>query len=82
MFENDGKHIRHIVADHACEKHGVPVGIPCFTIYPGSSGAVGTLAGLCNGRVMRAGYVGTPSPMAVKRPYSDSRPKRQGWKKK
>lgn len=65
LVTNDGKHINHILAATACNRHNVPKGIPCFHILPGIRKSGRRLAGVCGTRILKAGFNGEISPTAL-----------------
>lgn len=76
---NDGEHIKEILTRTTCEKHDVPKGEPCFYIKFDSKNESGP--GICNDRVLKAGYNGTiTSSSSVPKPLRhrpSSRPARR-----
>lgn len=72
---NDGEHIKDIISRTVCRKHKADKGEPCFNIKFDSRAAYG--AGICNDRVVKAGYNGTISDSAMSK---SSGPRRDGKK--
>ncbi len=65
-MENNGVHIASAIDRTACAKHGVPLGVPCWSIPKNIKDDIGYYAAICGDRIWKAGYVGKIAPASMR----------------
>lgn len=67
-IENTGRHLHSAINSVRCGAHGVPVGVPCYTLDNTSGLSEHPFHyGICGQRIRSAGYVGKISPESMRK---------------
>jgi len=62
---NSGTCIIEIIERVECERHGVPQGVPCWSVPKNVSSGFGRYAAICGLRIREAGFNGKVSSLSM-----------------